>query len=182
MSATTGGLERIGEFLICPACNEHVIAGEDSCPNCLFDLAAADIPETAQALSRSELTEPLSEVRLAKLLVLPPSATVQQGVDLLRSDPGNAVVIVGAAGIVGIFTERDVLLKVAAGRAPLDLPLDRVMTHDPVVLRESDTMAVALNKMGDGGFRHIPLVNDGQVVAMVTAPNIIAWMMERYFD
>ena len=46
------------------------------------------------------------------------------------------------------------------------------MTHDPVVLRHDDTIAVALNKMAVGGFRHIPIVEDGRPVGVVTARDV----------
>jgi CBS domain-containing protein len=56
------------------------------------------------------------------------------------------------------------------------------MTPDPVVLREDDTMAFALNKMGDGGFRHVPVVRDGELVGMITVRDIMNWVLGRYFD
>jgi CBS domain-containing protein len=55
------------------------------------------------------------------------------------------------------------------------------MTHDPVVLRDDDLMATALHKMGTGGFRHIPLVRDGELVAIITARDVVSWLLGHYF-
>ena len=49
-------------------------------------------------------------------------------------------------------------------------------------MRDGDTVAMALNKMGDGGFRHIPLTRDGVLSAMVNGRDVMTWIMSRYFD
>ena len=69
--------------------------------------------------------------------------------------------------VVGIFTERDALMKLA-GRPSTDGAIRDVMTTDPVVLRAADSVAVAIQKMAVGGFRHIPLVDDGRPIGIVT--------------
>jgi CBS domain-containing protein len=46
------------------------------------------------------------------------------------------------------------------------------MTSDPVVLRPDDTVAVAINKMAVGGFRHIPIVDDGRPIGVVAARDV----------
>jgi CBS domain-containing protein len=56
------------------------------------------------------------------------------------------------------------------------------MTPDPVVLRDDDTMAMALNKMGVGGFRHIPYTRAGSLAGMLTARDVMNWLMSKYFD
>jgi CBS domain-containing protein len=84
--------------------------------------------------------------------------------------------------VVGILTDRDILKKVALREGALDQPVSQHMTPDPVVLREDDMVAYALNKMGDGGFRHIPVVRDGELVGMITVRDIMNWVLGRYFD
>jgi len=166
----------------CPACGATVLEGSDECPECMTDLRSVDIPETAQGFSETEFSASLADIRLARPLVVRPSATVAEAVDLLRDLPDSAVVITEGTSVVGIFTERDVLHKIAGRPERLGDPISRWMTSDPVMLRESDTMAIALNKMGGGGFRHIPLVRDDQVAGVVTATDVMAWILARYFD
>ena len=63
------------------------------------------------------------------------------------------------------------MLKVA-GRPVTARPIAELMTRDPVVLRHDDTIAVAINKMAVGGFRHIPITDDGRPTGVVTARDV----------
>ncbi len=161
--------------VVCPSCGHWNMQGADSCEHCLADLTSLDVSE-------SDLLLPLTETRLSRLKTIGPGGMVGEAVGLLREDASGAIVVVDQGAVVGIFTERDVLLKVAGQPERMDEPVSRYMTPDPVILRDTDTMAVAVNKMGLGGFRHIPLVHDGQLVAMVTARDVMQWVMMRYFD
>jgi len=72
----------------------------------------------------------------------------------------GAVLVVSNGTLVGIFTERDVLMKVAGQSTDLEhTAVSQVMTVDPVTLPVEATVAFALNEMVIEGFRHIPLVD-----------------------
>lgn len=169
-------------IVVCPSCGAENIEGVDTCENCLADLRTVDVPDTAQIASESDLNRPIGSIRLSRARSIASSATVREAIEAMRGEATGAVVVMLDARIVGIFTERDVLKKIAGEPARLDDPVTAHMTPDPVVLREDDAMAAALNKMGDGGFRHIPIVRDGQLVAMVTGRDVWAWVLGRYFD
>lgn len=175
-------IKKVHNLFECPSCGATVIEGSDSCPECMTDLSSLDIPETAQGSSGTELNATLSEVRLSRPLKADRMTRVADVIELLRSAPDSAVIVSDAGKTIGIFTERDVLNKIAGNPARLADPVFRWMTADPVVLRETDTMAVALNKMGGGGFRHIPLVYGDEVIGLVTASDVMKWVMSRYFD
>ncbi len=160
---------------VCPSCGHLNMQGADSCEHCLADLTLLD-------LSESDLLLPLSETRLSRLKTIGPDGRVGEAVRLLQEDASGAIVVVDRGAVVGIFTDRDVLMKVAGQPERLKEPVSRYMTPDPVILRGTDTMAVAVHKMGLGGFRHIPLVHEGQLVAMVTGRDVMQWVMMRYFD
>jgi len=85
--------------------------------------------------------------------------------------------VVEGSRLVGIFTDRDAVLKVA-GQPRGPRPISSVMTHDPVVLRHNETIAVALNKMAVGGFRHIPIVEDGRPTGIVAARDLFRHLVE----
>ena len=53
-----------------------------------------------------------------------------------------------------------------------------LMTRDPVVLRHNETIAVAINKMAVGGFRHIPIVDDGRPTGVVSAKDVFRHLVE----
>lgn len=169
-------------IVICPSCGGENMEGVDTCEKCMMDLRSIDVPETAQVASETELAVAIAEVRITRPRAVVSTATVREAITTMKGDPIGAVAVVDSGKVVGIFTDRDVLKKIAANSAALDEPVARYMTHDPVVLREDDTMAYALNKMGDGGFRHIPVVRDGELVGMITGRDIMAWILGRYFD
>ncbi len=169
-------------IVICPSCGAENIEGVDTCEKCMMDLRSIDVPESAQVATETELAASISGVRMTKPRVVASTNSVREAIAMMKGDPMGAVAIVDSGKVVGIFTDRDVLKKVAANAAALDEPVSRYMTPDPVVLREDDTMAYALNKMGDGGFRHIPVVRNGDLIGMLTGREIMAWMLGRYFD
>jgi CBS domain-containing protein len=148
----------------------------------MADLRSLDVPDTYQIASDSDLSQQLGEVRLSRALTISATATVGEAIAVLRSDQTGAVVVVDGDTIVGIFTDRDVLKRVAGKQGALDEPVSRYMTRDPVLVRDTDTMATALNKMGDGGFRHIPMLSQGKLAAVVTGRDIMQWLLGRYFD
>jgi CBS domain-containing protein len=169
-------------IVVCPSCGAENIEGVDTCESCTMDLRSIDIPEGAQLLAEHDLTLPISTIRLSRPRTVTPMQTVRDAIASMKQDPSGAVVVVEGVNIVGIFTDRDVLKKAAARQGALDESIAYYMTPDPVVLREDDMMAYALNKMGDGGFRHIPVVRDGELVGMVTIRDIMAWILGKYFD
>jgi CBS domain-containing protein len=71
----------------------------------------------------------------------------------------------------GILSERDLVMKLDDATLERTTVAD-LMTPDPVVLRPDDSIAVAINKMAVGGFRHIPLVIDGQATGIVSARDV----------
>ena len=85
---------------------------------------------------------------------------------------GAGCLIVEDGGHVrGILSERDLVMKLTDGNLAATTVAD-LMTADPVVLRPDDSIAVAINKMAVGGFRHIPLVVNGQATGIVTARDV----------
>jgi len=82
--------------------------------------------------------------------------------------------------LVGIFTERDVLLRIVdRGKNPATLPMGEVMTPDPQVLPVQATVAHALNRMSVGGFRHIPVVDAKHRPAFVVSlRDIVDFLVE----
>jgi CBS domain-containing protein len=89
------------------------------------------------------------------------------------------VLVVDERGRVGgIFTERDVLRKVAASGAGPSRPVSEVMTPDPESLGLDDGIAFALNRMILGGFRHIPIVDDaGLPLAVLSLREVVAFIV-----
>ena len=161
--------------MVCPSCGFENLQGDDECANCGADLRAADIPQATTPFEKL-----LVDVRLRALETSPPvtvtaDAPVRDVLELMRTRPTACVLVTDQGRLAGIFTERDALMKLAGpGQANLteaSLIAD-VMTRDPVVLRADDSVAVAVQKMAVGGFRHIPLVAEGRPTGVVSAADV----------
>jgi CBS domain-containing protein len=154
--------------VICPECNYDNIEGADVCRNCGTDLynrqpgRAPDFITTwlhdipAQSPVRVETTDP-----------------VGLAVRLMQNANTDCVLVMSGAELAGIITPWDILHKVAGPNEDLNaVTCGQVMTADPVFLREDDDVAVAINKMSIGGFRHIPLLQGGTPVAVVSIRDV----------
>jgi CBS domain-containing protein len=158
--------------LNCPVCGFENLQGVDNCENCGADLRTVDIPQPGNDLEMRLVHEHLDVVGAAQPLVLPPDSAVSEAIRLMQDASNGCVVVVDGERLVGVFTERDAVMKVA-GRSLDGVRLGDVMTPDPVVLRPDDSIAVAIHKMAVGGFRHIPLMADGRPLSVATARDLL---------
>ena len=106
-----------------------------------------------------------------KLISASKDMTVRAACRLMAEKKVGAILVLEAGRIAGIFTERDALSKVlATSLDPNTALLSQVMAHDPQTIRADKPLAYALQMMADGGFRHVPVVDDqGGPVGMVSA-------------
>ena len=103
------------------------------------------------------------------LCCLPPTATADEAARLMRERRVGAVMIVEQGRLEGIVTERDLVFRLLAEQ--LDgcaTPLAQIMTRDPETLRPDDSALAALDKMRAGHYRHLPVVEDGEIVGIVS--------------
>lgn len=104
---------------------------------------------------------------------------VQDAVTVLRDEKlGSVLVMSRGKKLVGIFTERDYLRKVALGLLPVWRgAVSQVMTPNPETVLTSATCSMAFEKMANGGFRHVPVMNEmEQVVGIISARNVIDFL------
>lgn len=99
------------------------------------------------------------------------SMTVRAASQLMAQKKIGALLVVEKGKTLGIFTERDALNKVLAGSLDPDTTkLSEVMVGDLQTIRAAQPLAHALHLMAEGGFRHVPVVDDdGKAVGMVSA-------------
>jgi signal-transduction protein with cAMP-binding, CBS, and nucleotidyltransferase domain len=162
--------------VLCPVCRQANFPGDDLCSNCGADLAGSDLPATDERFEGRLLGEHLDALGVGAPVVVAPTAPVGPAIARMRADRVDCLLVVEAGRLVGILTERDAVLKVA-GRPAGSLTVRDVMTPDPVVLRHDDTLAVAINKMAVGGFRHIPIVDDGVPTGVVAAADLFRHLL-----
>jgi CBS domain-containing protein len=115
----------------------------------------------------------------AEPVCLRETATVQEAIERMLGRRQAGVLIVDAEGrLTGIFTERDVLTRVAGqGRDSRSTALGEVMTRDPEALAPGDRVAYAVHSMSVAGYRTVPLVDTSQrPVGVVTVSDVIRWL------
>lgn len=111
-------------------------------------------------------------------------ASVDQVMAILRKHAIGCVLVVDGNGkLQGIFTERDYVLKVYGEAGAAGTPIGEYMTREPVVEHLEIPIAYALNLMSQGGFRHLPLVDDeGVPVGIISVKDVMDYIVSSYVD
>ena len=164
--------------MTCPVCQWQNFEGDDLCDNCGADLRAADTPEPATGFRGPLLGIHLDELGAPAPVTVDASEDVADLIERMHRDGIDCLLVTEDGRLAGIFTDRDALVKLA-GRGPEHRPIRELMTTDPVVLRHDDTIAVAINKMAVGGFRHVPIVDAGRPLAVVSARDVFRHISTR---
>lgn len=105
---------------------------------------------------------------------------VGQVLALLKDQRRGCVLVVDGEQLMGIFTERDAVRMMAAGR-PLDVPIHREMSTQPVTVTPSDSVESAIREMSEGGYRHLPVVDDdGRPTGVLSVANVLHYLVEHF--
>jgi signal-transduction protein with cAMP-binding, CBS, and nucleotidyltransferase domain len=128
------------------------------------------------------LREPISLLGPATPVCAEVGTSVGDVVRQMQDHHIGCVLVVSQGELAGIFTERDFLRDLAGSGVDLDaVPVERYMTADPEALQPGDSIAFALNKMSLGGFRHIPLVDDGRrPVGIISVKDIVDHIVDFF--
>ena len=120
-------------------------------------------------------------VRNQDPVTLPPSATVRKACQCMRDRRVGAVLVTeGDRCLVGIFTGRDAVhLVLAEGKNTAHTTLGEVMTREPDTIPSGKIAIEALRLMEDGRYRHLPIVDDGRVVGIVSRFDFSGMELDR---
>lgn len=157
--------------MLCPVCRHDNFEGEDNCENCGADLRTSDIPQPATSFQGSLLGGHLSDLGIEPPQLVDAMTPVADAIRRMHEQELDCLLVMADDRLVGIFTDRDAVLK-AAGRDLATYDVRDLMTRDPVVLRAGDTIAVAIHKMAVGGFRHVPIIDGERPLGVVSARDV----------
>ena len=130
-------------------------------------------------VGREMLQTAIGELKRSAPVTVPPTATVSRAAELMRKKKIGAVLVKKGRAVVGIFTERDLVVRAMPARGWTGAPVKKFMTPSPETLKLSDPVAYALNKMSVGRFRHVPLVEPGgALVGMISIRDIVDFIVE----
>jgi CBS domain-containing protein len=115
------------------------------------------------------------------VITIEPTVTLSDAVKTLADRRIGAVVVVGAdRQVAGILSERDIVRAVAQrGPGALQDAVEQVMTRRVVTCSESDTVAAIMERMTQGKFRHLPVVERGKLAGLVSIGDIVKHRLEE---
>ena len=109
------------------------------------------------------------------VVTIEPTASLAAAVKILADRRIGALVVFGAdRRVVGIVSERDIVRALAErGERALDEPVGQVMTRKVVTCTSAETIVAIMERMTAGKFRHVPVVEDGQLVGIVSVGDVV---------
>ncbi|MCR9093548.1 MAG: CBS domain-containing protein [bacterium] len=145
-----------------------------------------DGPSRVRSFDARLLEEPLTLLPSRPPLAMGRDDSVKSAMHAMRKRHRSCVLITQDgtlhSPLIGIFTERDVLLKIIdSGRNPVDVSLADVMTTEPESLAIDAKLAWALNMMSVGGFRHLPVTDErGWPAFIISVRDIVEFLVESF--
>jgi CBS domain-containing protein len=120
----------------------------------------------------------LKEKEKAKLVSVAPTASVAEAVQTMKNENIGAVVVLDQQKLVGIFTERDVLVRVVGeARDPLKTLVSEVMTSAVRSVGPATPVIETLQLMSDRRHRHLPVLDDSQVCGLISMGDVTRWVI-----
>ena len=150
--------------MICPSCGYDNLPGHDECAECQASLMQEDQPQPDTPLRRQVMVDPIStlEASSVELQTAPTGTSLSEAIRKMQEKNVGYLLITDPQGkLAGIFTERDVLDRIAGQIEDLAAyRVDAFMTPNPTTLSASEPIRHALHFMGLDDLTYIPLVDD----------------------
>lgn len=130
---------------------------------------------------RDKRAAPLSRIFEGRQTVhsVGPDALVTECVRTMTVEKIGAMIVMDDERLIGIFTERDALNKVlAAGLDPHSMKVSEVMTKNPFCIAPTTTVGEAMELVTKRRFRHLPIVENGKVLAIVSSGDLTHWLVK----
>lgn len=167
-------------LVTCPFCGYAVIEGADECDECGHSLVHLSRPQPASQAEERILQDRIRLLEPRVPIVVDPQTCLADVLELLCNKRIGCVVVAQAGQLLGIFSERDALMRLSTRYADLlDRPVAEFMTHAPETLGPDDKIAFALHRMDLGGYRHIPILTDGELTGIISVRDILRYVNDR---
>ncbi|HEY0431114.1 MAG TPA: CBS domain-containing protein [Pyrinomonadaceae bacterium] len=166
----------------CPSCGHENIDGIDRCENCLAPFRQLDIPsaDAAEGLARSVMEDDLSRLDHDETISVAPDMQAVEVARLMKAANTGCALVVDDGQLVGIFTEHDVLKRMAGSDKNFaDVAIKELMSANPESLHEKDSVAEALNKMSLGRYRHIPFRKSDGTYSVASIKSVLKYIVRE---
>jgi CBS domain-containing protein len=183
MAQTPGPLNK-QQTVKCPSCGVENILGSDRCEQCFHTLMQTGLPQLKKGdkFQNAIMTDPVSDLLTGKdLLVCSPDDTIQKVVRIFRKENKNCILVYDHKKLVGILSNRDLLLRVTGKYKDLSkVKVKDIMTRNPEYVTEDAPIAYVVNRMAMGGCRHVPvLAGDGTPYSIVIIKDVFNYLSKR---
>lgn len=131
-------------------------------------------------LAKNLIKDSISRLQPPAPLKIGPEQTVAEAVELMRAKGVGCVLVCEQNKVMGIFTERDLVRRVLGPGLSLQSPLRDCMTGKPVTVQAKDSITKAVKLMEEGGYRHLPVVDKGKPVGMLSVKRIVHYLVEHF--
>jgi CBS domain-containing protein len=129
------------------------------------------------------VSEPVARVRRRPAVVLTPTCPAKQALERMAEGHANAALVASHGVLLGMLTERDLvrgLLASPVNAGLADAPVFQLMSAEPDVVLETDTVGYAIGKLWSLGGRPLPIVGPtGALFGLLEAQDVLAWMADR---
>lgn len=116
-----------------------------------------------------------------KIISVAPNSSVREALSLLAQHNIGALMVLNDAGaLTGIFSERDVVRRLVAGGDLLTQPVENLMTADVVTCVPQDDLMSVANVMTERRFRHLPVVEDGALLGIISIGDVLKAQRDYY--
>lgn len=117
----------------------------------------------------------------SRVFTVRPEVTVREAVAELAANNIGALIICDQPGApVGIMSERDIIRRLNVDDGVLDSPISELMTTPVILGTSNDDLDTVLRSMTDRRFRHLPVVDDGELVGMVTIGDLVKAQLTEF--
>jgi CBS domain-containing protein len=128
-----------------------------------------------------ELREPVHRILTNKgsqVHSIAPDATVYEALEKLAEKDIGALVVLQGVELVGVFSERDYVRKVILkGRSSRDMKVHEIMSSPVVTVSRQTTIDECMYRMTEQRCRHLPVVEDGNVIGVVSIGDVVNWII-----
>ena len=168
--------------MICPSCGYDNIEGTDRCENCMKPLRDLDVPrvEASGGLVRSVMEDNLSQLERDQTLTVTPETPAMEVARRMKEAHVSCALVLAGDRLAGIFTEHDVLCKMTGAKAAgANVAVSELMSANPEVLRETDSVAAALNKMSIGRYRNVLIEKEDGSYAVTSIKHVLKYIAQE---
>jgi len=137
-------------------------------------------PDATRGLARSVMEDDLRKLETEETLTVSPKESATEVVRRMREAQTGCALVLEGDELVGIFTEHDVLCKMTGEKSSaVNVAVSELMSANPETLRETDSVASALNKMALGRYRHVPVLKDDGGYAVASIKQVLKYIAQE---